>query len=259
MLHDPDASVFHVKHTGRGFGETRYVNDMRLRVCTYNIHGGTDEKRSPSLPAIADSLLGVQADVILLQEVDRFLPRSQFSDQATWLSRRLRMRAFFYGRLRFGPAAFGNALLVRDGTPTGKVTRLPLPASGGEPRCAVGVLLPEHRCTVWSVHLGLSDDWQATQLERLAESTAGADDPPFVVVGGDFNARLDAPEVDAFLSATRFDVLSGEEPTFPASAPAHRIDFLFGRGVTRLAGGAIAGPGSDHCLVWADLELPDRE
>lgn len=222
-----------------------------LRVCTFNIHGGTDQARRPSLPAIGDTLAACGADVVLLQECDRFLPRSGFRDQAAWLARRLGYPVcHFYGRLGAGPVSFGNAVLARGRTVSAR-HRVPL-TGGGEPRGAAAVEFSDG-LTVYSVHLGLGADWRTEQLADLARHLALRSAP--LLVGGDFNARLDAPEVAAFLGETGLTPLGEDVPTFPADSPEHRIDFLFGLGLVSTRAGTTADPrSSDHCLVWADVE-----
>jgi endonuclease/exonuclease/phosphatase family metal-dependent hydrolase len=226
-----------------------------MRVCTFNIHGGTDIARRPSLPAVADLLAATDADVVLLQECDRFLPRSGFKDQALWLSRRLGYQVcHFHGRLGAGPVRFGNAVLTRRVVARRLTVDLP---GGGEPRAAAGVVL-SGGATVFSVHLGLRDEWRSSQLEALVAAVNGLPGDAPVVVGGDFNAGPDAIEIATFVRRAGLTDLCGAAPeaTFPADDPKHRIDFLFGRGLAASAAGVRADPtASDHGLVWADLEV----
>ena len=222
-----------------------------MKVVTYNIHGGTDAARAPSLPQIAETLAETGADIFLLQEVDRFLPRSQFRDQARILADHLEASCDFSGRLRFGKAGFGNAILSR--ARVSETMRLPLPASGGEPRAALGIRLEGSGMAVWNTHLGLQTEWRRTQLGALAKRIEAE---PLLLLGGDFNASLDAEEMQEFLSQTGLVPVSPDLPTFPNAAPKHRIDFLLARGLSASDAGTIAAPGSDHCLVWAALSLP---
>jgi endonuclease/exonuclease/phosphatase family metal-dependent hydrolase len=219
---------------------------LMLTICTYNIHAGRDANGSPSLPAITGALATLAPDLCLLQEVDRQMPRSGWQDQAALLAQAVGGQAHFYGRLRFGPAAYGNAVLSR--LPVRSVRHLSLPG-GGEPRGAVGVQIDdEHGMWVWNTHLGLQPEWRREQLSRLAETLT---DQPSVLVGGDFNARPHDEEVAAFLQETGLAPLSAEAPTFPVPGPTERIDLLLGRGFTAAETTTTAAPGSDHCLVWA--------
>lgn len=217
-------------------------------VCTYNIHGGRDQALRPSLARIADELRAAGPDVCLLQEVDRFLPRSGFQDQAAFLARALDATCFFFGRLRLGRAGFGNAILSR--LPVHEVQRLDLPG-GGEPRCALGVIL-DQGLSVWNTHLGLQPTWRQAQLDALG-ARVPSEGP--LLVGGDFNATLEEESLHSFAQTTHLVALSNAEPTFPATAPQHRIDLLLGRGLTRQDAGTREGRGSDHRLVWAQVEV----
>lgn len=228
-----------------------------LTVCTYNIHAGRDHQNRASLGQITATLVEARPDVCLLQEVDRRLPRSGWVDQAGALAQALGARAYFYGRLRAGPAAFGNALLTRRAVR--QVRYVPLPSSGGEPRGALGVHLDDPDLWVWNTHLGLKASWRAEQLAALEKAMAAQQT---VLLGGDFNATLDEPALAAFVARAGFLPLSLDTPTFPVPGPpTSRIDFLLGRNCfTWNAGNAeaaaattIAAPGSDHCLVWAQV------
>jgi endonuclease/exonuclease/phosphatase family metal-dependent hydrolase len=209
-----------------------------------------DAHGRPSLAVIADSLGRVNADVVLLQEVDRFFPRSRFADESRLLGELLGMRAHFYGRLRFGRSGFGNVILTRLETTDVRRVALGAVGSGGEPRAALGIALAGGPM-IWNTHLGLNPEWRHDQLDALADAVGIGASP--VIVGGDFNTGLEADEIQTFLGRTGLSPVSGDAPTFPVPHPTHRIDFLFARGMIRQDAGTIAAPGSDHCLIWADL------
>src|SRR5690606_7102952 len=58
-----------------------------LRVMSYNIHWATGTDGILSLPRIAEVIKGSQADVVVLNEVDRhYDPRSQYEDQLQYLA-----------------------------------------------------------------------------------------------------------------------------------------------------------------------------
>ena len=240
-----------------------------MRIASLNIHAGrcgTGRKR-PSLGAIVELLRDARPDVCLLQEVDRRMPRSGFADQAARLARAMRRGGetewhfAFHACLGFGPLGqYGNAILSRE--PLARVRRLPLSATSGEARGAVGVLISGESASgrtpyaLWTAHLGLREEWRETQLATLAGAVnADRDAGLAAVVGGDFNAEGDSPEVSRFLERTGLRVVSPDVPTFPASAPAHRIDFLFAAPGLQVAdAGVVANTGAtDHCLLWVDL------
>ena len=237
-----------------------------MRVACLNIHGGrcgTGAKR-PSLPRIADLLRSVSPDVVLLQEVDRRLPRSGFADQAGLLARAMRQGDAgdwywtFHGRLDFGLlGSFGNAVLSRE--PFTDTRRVALPSGGGEPRGAVGVVFAgDMPAIVYTTHLGLRDSWREMQLAALADAVvADRQNGYAVLVGGDFNAPPDAPEIARFVERTGLAPVSPDAPTFPASEPAHRIDFLFATSGAIVADAGVVADANatDHALIWADVSF----
>lgn len=235
-------------------GEWRYNLSMSLRVASYNIHGGTDVDRKPSLGRIIASLKTINADIVLVQEIDRLLPRSAFQDQFALIADGLNLsyRAF-YGRLCFGPCAFGNAIMTR--LPVTHWQRIPLPSRGGEPRAALGANL-EQGTSIWCTHLGLRKDWRESHLMSLAAAINASTHGP-AILGGDFNALRSDSEMEAFRTQTGLDDFGEEAPTVPVVGPYRRIDHLLARGFTRVNAGTPEDHGSDHRLIWADFaELP---
>ncbi len=238
--------------------------DRIMRIACLNIHAGrcgTGANRN-ALPEIAEQFRVLTPDLCLLQEVDRRMPRSGFVDQASQLARAMRSAGesewyfAFYGRLDWGPLGqYGNAILSRH--PISEIKRLPLPADGGEARGAIRVVIPGDRpLAIWSVHLGLRDSWRLTQLAALADAVNDDQTAGYaVVVGGDFNASVNAPEVVHFVAESGMITATPDLPTFPAIAPTHRIDFLFTSPPLSVfdAGVVPHAPASDHCLIWADI------
>ena len=107
-----------------------------VRLVTFNTHHGVGEDARHDLPRLAKVLAAADADVICLQEVDRYFgDRSEDVDQALLLSRALDMQ------LAWGPAIddprpgdapprqYGNALLSRLPILISDVHRLPAPTS----------------------------------------------------------------------------------------------------------------------------------
>jgi hypothetical protein len=69
---------------------------VRLRVMSYNIHAGAGQDNVFDLERQAAAIEAQRPDVVALQEVDvHWATRSEYTDEASWLARRLRMRVFF--------------------------------------------------------------------------------------------------------------------------------------------------------------------
>jgi endonuclease/exonuclease/phosphatase family metal-dependent hydrolase len=247
-----------------------------VRLVTFNTHHGVGDDERHDLPRLAKLLHSVDADVICLQEVDRYYgDRSEDVDQALLLSRALDMQlawgpAIDEPRPDGGPRQYGNALLSRLPILVSDVHPLP---GGGEPRSALRTMLELDGGTLWvtATHLTTrSAPERAAQVAALAalhtERMEGG------VLVGDFNAPADAPELealrerftDAWTSAPDRDDRAGwrfwrddEGDTFPARSPRKRIDQVWvSAGVTVAAARVLDAEGaSDHLPFVVDLEV----
>jgi endonuclease/exonuclease/phosphatase family metal-dependent hydrolase len=249
-----------------------------VRLVTFNTHHGVGEDARHDLPRLAKVLAAADADVICLQEVDRYFgDRSEDVDQALLLSRALDLQ------LAWGPAIdeprpgdrprrqYGNALLSRLPILVSDVHRLP---GGGEPRSALRTMLELDGSTLWvtATHLTTrSAEERSAQVAALAalhteEMAAG-------VLVGDFNARPDAPELDplrerftdAWEIADDRDDQAGwrfwqrdEGRTHPAHSPHRRIDQAWvSPGVAVASAQVLDAEGaSDHLPLMVDLLVP---
>jgi endonuclease/exonuclease/phosphatase family metal-dependent hydrolase len=248
-----------------------------VRLVTFNTRHGVGDDQRHDLPRLAKLLHSVNADVICLQEVDRYYgDRSEDVDQALLLSRALDMQlawgpAIDEVRAHGEPRQYGNALLSRLPILISDVHRLP---GGGEPRSALRTMLELDGGTLWvtATHLTTrSVQERAEQGAALAalhtERMEGG------VLVGDFNTPPDAPELAALrerftdaweLAAERGDQAGwrfwrGDEgDTFPAHSPRKRIDQVWVSAGVSVAGARVldAGGASDHLPLVVDLQVP---
>jgi len=244
--------------------------ESRLRLATYNIHWGMGADGVHDLERTAAVLKAIDADIVILNEVDVNWRRSGNADQAAYLA-----AAAGYPHVYFGPALrtwasgglgvslYGNALLSRYPLQNARTVRLPA-GPGREPRAAVAaeVDLYGATLTVLGTHLGLNRADRLAQTARLVE-LAGARSGP-VVLMGDFNAQPWAPEIRQLLAAGLVDAYDlagdpGPGPTFPAANPSARIDYVFVSPdlADRVkAAGPWPADASDHLPVVVDLTWP---
>lgn len=227
-----------------------------LRVLTYNIrHGARDDGRV-DLAGLAGIIRESGADLVALQEVDRYQVRSGLVDQAQWLAERLGMEAAFGANLRRGLGQYGNALLSRY--PILSFRNVLLPGRLERRGVLVArVLTPQGPVTVLATHLGLSrGDRDAQARAILAEAER---EPGPTLLLGDWNTTTAAPELASlaarFRPALRQD---GVEPanTFRAGRrePYAAIDHVFISEEWMVAGAAVlSGRLSDHQPVRVDL------
>lgn len=251
-------------------------------MATWNILHGIDFRRSSvDLAAVAAHLAVLDADVVALQEVDAFQPRTGEVAQADELARTLGYRSVFAASLwgdtttawtaTRGPLAashewpaYGIALLSR--LPVKRVRRLrlsgggahrrrrpPNPARPGwdyEPRVALQAQIEVGTTVVHvaATHLSYMPWRSIRQLRTVLAAQEGLE--PAVILG---DLNLPPRVVNA---AAKGWVPAGGEPTYPAPGPRMQLDQILvrGLGVTSLR----VGPEecSDHRSVVAELRVP---
>ena len=217
--------------------------ETRMRVATWNVwwRFGPWEKRQP---VIAETLHGMDADVIALQEAWGV---HDGPGQADKLAEKLGYEPVFDAGFDTGDVLFGNAILSR--WPIVKSEKRPLPSTPETQghRFALKAVVngPRGPFEIYTVHLNWRYDESAlrqAQVRALAEFVAeskGRTFPP--IVCGDFNADPVADEIR---------MLNGR-----AAVPVPPLVFMDAWDV------AGDGPGytwsNDNAFAARDLE-PDR-
>ncbi|KON72653.1 hypothetical protein M768_14185 [Cellulosimicrobium cellulans F16] len=234
-----------------------------LRVLDWNLHYGVSADPSVRLDEMVATIEDSGADVVTLQEVSRGWVLGGGADMATYLARETGMRVAFV------PAAdrqFGNALLwdpLRGDL--ADVVRHALPyGAGPQERSAISATLDAGGVPVrvTSVHLQHRQENTPTRLDQL--ETLLADEPVegASVLAGDLNAEPGWDEI-TFLEEQGLE--SGQDAagdpdalTSPSSAPAHRIDWVFGSDdVTFRSFEVLDDTASDHRPLLAELRARD--
>lgn len=234
------------------------TEDGSVRVLVWNVHYAVSADGALELETIADVVERHEPDVVLLNEVSRGWLIGGGADMASWLADRLG------GHHAFAPAAdrqFGNVVVSRWPLRDVEVHRLPY-GQGPQHRSALAATVSTGagELRVVSAHLQQYRSSEPTRMQqlgvllpRLESSETGA-----IVVGGDFNARPEDPEI-ALMTAAGYlsavdEVGDPLAMTIPSAAPTARYDWLFGRGVrfTR-ADVLVRERASDHLPILATV------
>jgi endonuclease/exonuclease/phosphatase family metal-dependent hydrolase len=252
--------------------------------------------RRDRLERIAAILASLDADIVTLQEVTMMNVDGEIHDQPAELARLTGLHAR-YGAVHsyplvepetgrsIGSASWGNVILGREplrggfalGLARGGDDDLVEPVGSEHPlagvryadtepghreaRCAVGgrVANPRHGADIGVVTSHLTYIGRRQRLEQAATvaGLAGDLDEP-VIVTGDFNAPLDAPEL-APLTGSLDDAFGAvgiamDDP-LRQSCGSSSIDHILTRGLRTIACRVVdeAGDASDHLPVVADL------
>lgn len=240
---------------------------MRLRVLSYNIHkciGGVDRRYEPE--RVAEVIHKLEADVVMMQEVDDGVPRSNHDCQVDVLGELLGMRhrSWFPNVDVRGGGRYGNAILSRY--PIIESSNIDLSIRFKKKRSVLhGVIRVRHdevdrTVHVFNMHLGLARFERRIQLTKFLESH------PFshlhhetpVVVGGDLNDVYG--RLGELLRPAGFRGVDRRPLTFPAWGPMRALDAIFVRGkvdflkLTR-CDSELARRASDHRPLVADIRL----
>ena len=221
-----------------------------LKIATYNIHRGVGTDGSLDLDKTIATLKETGAEIIGLQEVERYSPRSGFVDQAKRIAEGLGMEVRFEAGLKIWPFEFGNALLSKY--PISGVERIDLP-SARENR--VGLLatldVHGHDVQVLVTHLGLKGQERTEHVQAIA-AKLGALAHPLVMIG-DFNTTGNGPEMAPLFNSLR-QTADAPLVTFPELS--EQIDHILVSdhfAVHDLT--TLPSTASDHLPLLADLSI----
>ena len=243
------------------------ATDHALTVVTWNIERGV------KFEAIASMLQQLDADVVLLQEVDRFCDRSGNRDVARDLALELRMNYVVAGEFqeigegaRDKPCVTGQAILSRLPIDDAKSIRFEDQASlkwrlnPAQPRRGGRIALRARSsgAIFYSVHLESgSDEWLRENQVRDILWDVPADSDP-VVIGGDFNNLGDASS-SMFVPLRAAGFSNAMTPNEAARHAARRpIDWIFTKRMAAKAAVVRAPDASDHDPVTVQTSVKRR-
>jgi endonuclease/exonuclease/phosphatase family metal-dependent hydrolase len=240
---------------------------VKLRVLSYNIHkciGGVDRRYEPT--RVAEVIRKLDADILMLQEVDAGVTRSNGDRQVEILGEELGMpyRTWFPNVDVRGGGQYGNAILSRY--PLIESSNIDLSIRFKKKRSVLhGVLRVRHdnvdrTVHVFNMHLGLARYERKLQLQMFLDCHPFAHlhhDTP-VVVGGDFNDVYGG--LGELLVPSGFRGIERRPLTFPAWGPMRALDAIFVRGHVDFmqlsrCDSDLARRASDHRPLVAEVRL----
>ncbi|OCA86130.1 endonuclease/exonuclease/phosphatase [Bacillus sp. FJAT-27225] len=234
-----------------------------VKVMSYNIHHGEGYDGVLDLERIAKIIEVEEAELIGLQEVDNhWSERSNFEDQAKWLAERLGMYYVYAANLDLEPATdgeprrqYGTAIL--SSYPILKFENHPLTKIGNtEQRSLLEATIHVKGSLIrfYNTHLALTAAERERQIKEIVSITEVSEGPRVIV--GDFNTVPESSEMQ-HMYIDYFDVFKDNpEPTFSASKPTQRIDYIFtSTYVKTIEAEVIKTDASDHLPITAEIEI----
>jgi endonuclease/exonuclease/phosphatase family metal-dependent hydrolase len=255
----------------------------QFRIISWNIERGT------RLDAVSEFLNGANADLILLQEVDKNCRRTGTRNVAKELSQRLRMNYVFaveFQELGQGPqdnpAYHGQATLspwpLKDPrvlrfrsqskfwSPAWWIPRLPRfqRRLGGRMALVTDVCLGLMRMTAYNLHLESrnGDELRCSQLCEVIDEIAQNEQECSVIVGGDFNFDVTgSPQCVAILNSGFKNPFQGLRQPTVVNSDNSALDCILTRGNLRVVAANVHSEitASDHHPLSVTARFNDAE
>lgn len=245
----------------------------RLKLLSANIQAGSSTRRYSdyatrswshvlplggkrnALDTIAE--LAGQHDIVGLQEADPGSFRSGFTNQTHYLANRAGFAHWSHqpNRNVGGVASSANGLLSQLEPLEIQNHALPGLMKGR------GLLLGrfgkgEAGLVIAVAHLSLGMQSRLLQLAFIADILRRYE---HAVLMGDFNCRIDQPEMDVLFRRTGLEPPDTDVPTFPAWAPERAIDHILTTGnIQAHSRRAVPAAASDHLALSVELDIPAR-
>lgn len=220
-----------------------------VRIATFNIRHGEPTGGGPvDLGRLQEACAALDADVLALQEVDRFAGRSGNEDLWAAVAEATGMAAAFTHARAVDGGSYGVALLSRAPLTEVRGVRLPrFPHQ--EPR--VALLASTAGISFAATHLGVRQWESRVQLGALLHRLRRRPAPRVLL--GDLNRRPE--QVRSALERAGLRPVDAP-PTFPAERPRWQIDHMAVDGLGVDGTSVVATGVSDHRALVVTLAAP---
>ncbi|MDY5212663.1 endonuclease/exonuclease/phosphatase family protein [Intestinibacter sp.] len=202
-----------------GTSQEKNIEDIEIKIISYNIHSGTDKNMAPTLFDTINFLKKSNADIICLQEVNE---SSKIGFQVSSLKEELGMNLHFGANVvgdntNYGLATYSKYKIIDE-----KHIYL---SSAKEQRGFLDttIKVKNKKVHIINVHLGLSDKERKKQIKELEEYLKKLKNSYFIILG-DFNEGNISLDNDIMIDAAE-QLNKSNILTF--SIGLDRIDYMF--------------------------------
>ncbi len=237
-------------------GNDMLTEDSReILLLSFNIRHGVDHNGKESLKSIIEEIKNSKAHIIALQEVDYYMPRSKFKNQAREIASALGFHYVYGETINVLGIKYGNAII--SVYPIIEHQNIRLYSSSMEKRAILKakISIDGDIYHVLNTHLGLKADERYRQIEEInamVETLKGN-----VILMGDFNEQMyiaDGKSISDRLVDTA--VIKRKEYlntyAFYSDLPNARIDRIYVSGnIEVIDHFVMPSKTSDHSMVFA--------
>lgn len=239
-----------------------------MKVMSFNIHYGKGKDGQKDLHRIASIISKEGADLIGIQEADKYLLRSGFTYQLKKLASLTGFHYCYTPNIKLLIGGFGNGVLSKFPIISNHNISL---YSSKEPRGALVAMIDtgSHKIKFINTHLGLVDDERVDQTNKILENI-NPEEPTILV--GDFNSTPERADVqnilnngldDLYLNCKERGLLASDESSlkgytfaYKSDVPNVRIDYIFATPKIKVSSFKVINTSaSDHLPVLAEVEV----
>ncbi len=175
--------------------------------------------------AVVEVLRPLNADLIVIREIDRNTKRSGYTNMPAEIAKKLGMNQFFAKAINYDGGEYGTAVLSRFPITDSAAFILPVPSGEPGPLALIRVKVKNGQTLAFAgTHFNATANLRAGQPAKLLEFLKDVTDP--LIVGGNFNDQLAG---DTYLELkTRFTLICTEGCAFnyPAANPSGNTDYI---------------------------------
>lgn len=221
----------------------------RFRIASFNVHHCEGRDGRVDVARTARVIQALEAELIVLQELDVGLERSRSADQPAELAHHLGLDVRFFPAMQLGSGSYGLGV-AGSGVDGFSAESLPRVADE-EPRIVVWGDWDGLR--IVTTHLSRNERARVLQTERLAE-LAREERGPQVILGD-----LNQPAGDLGpLRAAGMDPVRPRRPIMSRLRPIYQIDhILISRHLAALEARTVRTGVSDHDPIVATLAVAE--
>jgi endonuclease/exonuclease/phosphatase family metal-dependent hydrolase len=221
-----------------------------LKFITFNIRHALGMDDRVDLERIHTIIAQLDANVVALQEVDRFMSRSGHVDQVAELARALQMDWRYAASLRHGRSEYGNAVLSKLRIAEDEVIFFP---GERERRSLLKVKLdtPFGLIGVMTTHLGVTERDRIRQMPMLIAQLMKEEIPSILM--GDFNMESNHDLMEG-LCRFGWKEVKLDDTKYGTVIGGGTVDHIFVRELQNVSKAySFATAASDHSVVIVEI------
>lgn len=243
-----------MKLLSRGEDMGKRENEAKLKLMTYNMHRGIGRDGRLDLDAIVDVIQSSEAEVIALQEVERYSIRTGFQDQIKQLSNKTEMNYSFGKSTNILNGEYGNGLLSKYPIEEYEVYDLP---SLNEQRTVLRTVINVNgsRLVVYNTHLGLKASERQEQLDFIMQMIS--EETMEYILMGDLNSMIEhLKTITDNMKDSAANSDKAQQSTFEEDGVHGRIDYIFVSPNIKTEGyDVVLSDASDHYPVISSIVI----